>query len=347
MNRRTFLSSTALAATGTLLHAQEAAPTRIKIGLLGAAHSHGVGKVRIVQESPDWDLVGIAEENPAVRARLGDVPFLTREELLAKSDVIAVESAVPDHAADALAALRAGKHLHLEKPPATNLTDLQAILALAAEKQRLVQMGYMWRYNPGVNRIVEAAREGWLGKVHVVRGMINTRVGEEERKQNAQYRGGILFELGCHLIDPIARMLGRPQMVAPFLQHLGPPADKLADNCLAVLQFEGALATISSSALQPGAHSHRSLEVVGTNGIAILRPIEKPVLTFDLEKAAGPYPAGKHTIPLGEYRRYEPEFADLARVIREGRSLDISHAEELLVQETILQCCQMLPPPSA
>ncbi|RYD40539.1 MAG: Gfo/Idh/MocA family oxidoreductase, partial [Verrucomicrobiaceae bacterium] len=212
-----------------------------------------------------------------------------------------------------------------------------------AEKQRLVQMGYMWRYNPGVNRILEAARGGWLGKVHAVRGMINTHVGEAERKQNARYAGGILFELGCHLIDPITRMLGKPKRVTSILQHIGPPADGLADNCLATLEYEGAIATVSSSALQPGAHTYRSLEVIGTNGIATLRPIEKPVLTLDLEKAAGPYSAGKQIVPLEDYRRYAPEFADLAAALREKRPLAITSEEELLVQQTILLCCGMDP----
>ena len=86
---------------------------------------------------------------------------------------------------------------------------------------------------------------------------------------------------------------------------------------------------------------------MGTNGIALLRPIEKPVLTLDLEKPAGPYSAGKQTVPLPDYQRYAPEFADLASAIRERRPLAITHADELLVQESILQCCQMLPPPAA
>lgn len=341
MNRRTFLASTLLVTTGTLLQAENPERRPLRIGFLGVAHSHGAGKVQIVRDSPDWELIGVAEEDPAARARLGDVPFLTREEVMEKADVIAVESAVPDHASDALAALGAGKHLHLEKPPATNLRDLQAILALATEKQRLVQMGYMWRYNPGVNCILEAVREGWLGKVHAVRGMINTRVGEAERKQNAQYAGGILFELGCHLVDPIARMLGKPNRVSSILQHIGPPADGLADNCLATLEYNQVIATISSSAIQPGAHSHRSLEVIGTNGIATLRPIEKPVLTLELEKAAGPYSAGKQTVPLEDYHRYAPEFSDLVAALREKRPLSITHEQELLVQETILLCCGM------
>jgi predicted dehydrogenase len=315
----------------------------LRIGFLGVAHSHGPEKVRTVRESGEWEFIGAAEPNAAVRERLKDVPFLSREEVLERAEVIAVESAVLDHARDAEAALRAGKHVHLEKPPATNMAELKALLALAAENERLVQMGYMWRYNPGVIRILEAAREGWLGKVHAVRGVINTKVGDADRKVNAQFAGGTLFELGCHLIDPIARMLGRPQAVAPFLQHLGPPADGFADNCLAVMQYDGVLATVASSALQPGAHAHRSLEVVGTNGIAILRPIEQPTLVIELAKAAGPYAAGKQTVALPQYRRYAPEFADLASAIREGRPLGITHEEELLVQETILQCCRMMP----
>jgi hypothetical protein len=70
MNRRCFLKSTvAFAAatpfSGALPAADSAKPARprIKIGFLGVAHSHALAKVKVVQESPDYDLAGICEDS--------------------------------------------------------------------------------------------------------------------------------------------------------------------------------------------------------------------------------------------------------------------------------------------
>ena len=46
--------------------------------------------------------------------------------------------------------VRAGKFVHLDKPPGADLAALRAMLAEAAERKRIVQMGYQWRYHPGM-----------------------------------------------------------------------------------------------------------------------------------------------------------------------------------------------------
>ncbi len=56
-------------------------------------------------------------------------------------------------------------NVHLEKPPSMTLEEFQEIVAIAASKKRLVQMGYMWRHNPGLIAALEAAGKGWLGDV--------------------------------------------------------------------------------------------------------------------------------------------------------------------------------------
>jgi hypothetical protein len=62
------------------------------------------------------------------------------------------------------------RHFHLEKPLASSLAEMRAVVALAGEKKLLLQTGFMWRYNPGFEAIIEAVRKGWLGEVFLVRG---------------------------------------------------------------------------------------------------------------------------------------------------------------------------------
>ncbi len=80
-------------------------------------------------------------------------------------EVIFVESDVPQIPVLAIEALEAGKHCHIEKPMADTRERVRRIVSLAEGRGLVIQAGYMWRYNPAVERAMEAAREGWLGDV--------------------------------------------------------------------------------------------------------------------------------------------------------------------------------------
>jgi predicted dehydrogenase len=346
MNRRLFLrtSITGAAAVGINAFAAGAvspAP-KIKLGFLGTAHSHFKEKLKVVHESPDFSLIGLCEEDQAVRAKgPADARWITREALFAVAEVIVIESAVKDHALHAKTALLAGKHIHVEKPPADTLQGLRELLELAREKQRLLQVGYMWRYNPGINAVLESARKGWLGDVFLVRATMNTLGGEAQRREWGEFRGGAMFEQGCHLVDALVRMLGKPIKVTPFLKHHAEPSDALADNTVAVFEFPRAFGIITSAPLQPNAGPHRFFEVLGSNGTARVQPLEPPGLTFDLAKATGPYKAGAQEVKLPAYRRYVDEFAALSVAIRSGKPLPITADEELAIHEALLRACEM------
>ncbi len=345
MNRRDFLATTgvAIASAPSLLSAADA-PRRLRAGFLGGAHSHAPDKWRLVRESPDYELVGMAEDSPDVRAayQARGARFLPADELVAACDVIFVESAVRDHARDALLALRAGRHVHVEKPPADSLRDVQEMVRLARDKKLVFQAGYMWRYHPGFAAIFTAVRQGWLGRVYLVRGMIGTQVAASQRPEWAEFAGGGLFELGSHLVDALIRLMGEPTAVSPFLRTHGEYGDQLKDNNLAVFEFPTALGLILNSTLQPNAGPQRVFEVFGTSGRATMRPLEPPLLEIELASAAGPYRAGSTTVSLPPYNRYAPEIADLAAVIRGERQLPVTLDEELQVQKWLLRASGMM-----
>ncbi|MFN7924413.1 MAG: Gfo/Idh/MocA family oxidoreductase [Bryobacteraceae bacterium] len=330
MNRRMFLATAAAA---------QAAPARIRIAFLGGTHSHAFAKASICKTSPDWDLAGVWEEDPQARKRYeqAGIPLISQQQALDKTiRVVAVESEVRDHQSQAQMALEAGKHVHVEKPPAHTLDGMRTLVKLARAKNLLLQPGYMWRYHPAINTVLEAARKGWLGEVYMIRGQINTLISGDQRRELGRFKGGQMFELGPHLIDPIVRLLGRPQKVTPFLHRQGSIPDALNDNTVAVLEYPRAMAVIQSSTLQPGASGHRSFEVLGTNGTAMVRPIEPATLEIDLAKAAGPYKQGRQTIPLPPYKRYVDDLVELAAAVRGEKKLSVSLDEEMLVEEVVL-----------
>lgn len=314
-------------------------------GIIGAAHAHGMEKVRLISRSPQFRLVGVAEDDPELVRTITalGVPIVPRQQLLDSKEIriIAVESLVRDHARDGREVVEAGKHLHLEKAPASTVAQFREILDIAGRKKLKVQTGYIWRHHPGFAAAFEAVRSGWLGDVFLIRAMMNTQVADSKRALFAEFPGGQMFELAGHLVDPIVRLCGRPQRVAPFLRHDGPVDDTLRDNTLAVLEYPRMMAVVSTATMQPDASRYRSFEIFGTNGTLVMRPIEPPVVEIDLHAPAGPYKTGRQTVALPPFHRYVADLDELAVAVREEKPLAVSPEVELLVHETLLRASAM------
>ena len=341
MIRRTFLA----AGVGAPLAASKSPGRPVRIGFLGASHSHAGGKIRIAATTSDYEIAGLWDNDERVRSMYAGqgIKVVDADTLLGDGsiDAIAVEGPVTDHARDGLRVVEAGKHLHLEKPPSLNVESLRTILNQAAAKQLVVQQGYMWRYHPGINRMLEAARNGWLGDIHLVQAAMHKTLAPEARSDWARFRGGQMFELGCHVIDPLVRLLGRPNRVARFLKKHGEFDDTLADNTIAVFEYSGAMGLVTGAALAANGSNYRSFEIHGTKGVATLRPIEDPRLVFDLAEPAGPYKKGAQEVVLPRYERYAGDMAALAAAVRGELPLHVSHDEDIIVQEALIAASGM------
>ena len=81
-------------------------------------------------------------------------------------DAVIVEGHVYQNLDYAERALTAGKHVLLEKPAGVNLDQFKRIQKLASDKQLVLNLAYMWRYNPGVHEIIRLARLGVLGDIY-------------------------------------------------------------------------------------------------------------------------------------------------------------------------------------
>lgn len=352
LNRRTFVASSSSAFLAASLRqaqaAKGAAGKRIKIGQIGVGHAHA-GKLAVYRESDDYELVGIVEPDPELRknARTQDVyrglPWMTQEQLLNVQDLqaVLVETRVRDLLSTAAACVAAGKHIHLDKPAGESLPQFRRILDSAAKQKLLVQMGYMYRYNPAIVLLREFLKKGWLGEVFEVQAVMSKVVDPAGRARLAQYRGGIMFELGCHLLDLVVGILGKPLTVTPFIQHAAATDDKLADNMLAVLSYPRATATVKSSAMEVDGGERRHLTVCGTEGTFHIQPLDNPSTRLTLAREREKYKKGYQDITFPKYTRYVDDAADMARIIRSEKQTDFSYQHDLDVQTTLLQACQL------
>jgi predicted dehydrogenase len=343
-SRRGFCATLGAAAIGA------ADESRIRVAVIGTGHGHAASKVRALRAMPEFEFAGVCRpdlDEPAEGDAFQGVRWLKFDEILSDTtlEVVAVESLPGRNLAYAQRCVHAGKFVHLDKPPGADLEIFRAMLAEAAERKRTVQLGYQWRYHPGMQAAIAAAKQGWLGTVHRARLWIDKSIGADERRELAQFRGGVLFSEGCHLVDRVVDLFGKPLKISGFLRHESPIADGLADNTLAVFEYPHAMAEISVASFQPNGGKYRRLEIVGSNGIALVEPYAPLRLMVDLEKAAGPYKAGPQTIepPSPPGPTYAPDFREMATIIRNGQRPSYSPHHDLIVQEALLEACRMLP----
>ena len=343
MRRRTFAA--ALAAP-----ALSAFSGKIGVAVIGTGHGHAISKVRALRSMSEYDLAGVCAHpgEPADSDALRGVKWLKLEQVLGDPaiELVAVESDdVNRNLEYAEQCVQAGKFVHLDKPPGADLARLRALFAEAAKRGRIVQMGYQWRYHPAFQAVMEAARQGWLGRLYRFRASIDKLIFAEERRHLAAFRGGMMFSEGCHLVDCAVAVLGKPRKATGFLRHDGTISDRLADNTLAILEYDHALAEIALAGFHPGGARHRFVEVSGFNGSARLQPYTFPSrLTVDLAEPAGPYKAGLQTIDVAAPPGpgYTPDFREMAAVIRCGSRPTYSVEHDLNTHETLLRVCGML-----
>ena len=123
----------------------------LKAGVIGAGH---LGKIHLtlLHQSDVYELVGFYDADPkrsqALAEKEGFIPFASPEALIAAVDVVDIVAPTPAHFDLAQNALKAGKHIFIEKPITQALAEAQALIALAKTQGCLGQVGHVERFNP-------------------------------------------------------------------------------------------------------------------------------------------------------------------------------------------------------
>ena len=229
MRRRRFAQLLALAPWARAAYG--ARSPRHRVAMLGVAHAHAAGKLAALRALPDrFEVVGVAEADPALRAAAqrsrsyDGLVWRTEAEWLADPTVVAVavETTLADSTPLALRALRAGKHVHLDKPGGVDHEAFAAMRREAEQRRRQVQMGYMLRHNPGLRLVREAVGAGWLGEITGYDAGMGKRADAGLRRALLGHPGHGMMELGCHLVDLTVTLLGVPGAVRAEAERTAP-----------------------------------------------------------------------------------------------------------------------------
>lgn len=354
ISRRSLLAaSTAIPSVLTARPGKE----KLKYLQIGIGHPHA-GKLQVYRDSDEWEVVGLVEEDPVLRgkAKASDlyrnVPLMSLEEgfNVKGLSAVGIETEVRDLLKFAEAAVDAGFSIHLDKPAGADFEQYQRIMKKADKAGLVVQMGYMYRFNPAVQLLHRMLDAGWLGEIFETHAVMSKVMPPSSREVIDEFAGGTMFELGCHIIDLTVGVLGKPDRVVPFSRRVvDRPEDTLLDNMLAVFEYPKATATVRSTAVEVEGFGRRHFAVCGTEGTCHIQPLDRPSMRlslsqerkFDGEETV--YRKGTQEIPFEPpYQRYVGDAADLAATLRGEKENAFPSSHDLAVQEAVLLASGML-----
>lgn len=319
----------------------------IKIGQIGIGHNHGEAKMKAVRKFPElFEVVGFAEENEEWLKKRGHLECykgLKRysvDELIGKCDALLIETDVWDLTEIAQKCIDAGKHVHIDKPGSGTLEEYKKMLDTAKEKNLIVQLAYMYRYNPAIQKTFELIKEGRLGEIYSINAEMSTFHSPKYREWLTNFGGGIMYILGCHLIDLIVYIMGKPDNIHSFLKKTKLDEVNVEDNNLAVLEYEKALARVFVSSVEVNGFGRRQFMVSGSKGTVNICPLERPItMTYsDTEIANTAYEDRKIILPFDDNTasgRYDEMIKDFYAYITGEKENPFTYEHEYNVQAVL------------
>lgn len=321
---------------------------KIKIGQIGIGHNHAGSKMEAVEHFPElFEVVGFSEDNEEWIKKRGNcdqyrcIPRLSKEEIIEKSDAILVETDVWDLTKTAQMCIDAGKHIHMDKPASGTLEEYKKLLDDAKAKNLVVQLGYMYRYNPAIMKAIELAKNGDLGEILSINAEMSTYHYPEYKQWLTNFDGGIMYILGSHLVDLIVYLMGEPDKVTSFLKHTGLDGIHFADNNQAILEYGNALARINVSSVEMNGWGRRQFVVCGSKGTVEIKPIENTTFMTYANPAVSvkPYEDLKEIVDVRDIeknRRYDVMIKDFYSYIMGEKENPYTYEHEYKVQKVLL-----------
>ena len=243
----------------------------------------------------------------------------------------------------------AGKHIHMEKPGSQSLADFERLIETVKKNGKTFHIGYMYRYNPYVSDLMERARAGELGEIFSVEAHMSRSDNVEVRQWLSHFKGGMMFYLGCHLIDLILQIQGVPEEIIPLNVSTGFNGVTSEDYSMAVLKYKNGISFARIAATEIGGSHRRQLVVMGNKGTIEIKPIErspeiKPTKYSLYAKKTERLLLSDGTPKKTDYTsevfdRYENMMISFAKMVRGEKENPYTADYELELFKVILKCC--------
>ncbi|MET0614389.1 MAG: Gfo/Idh/MocA family oxidoreductase [Thermoleophilaceae bacterium] len=241
------------------------------VGVVGLGY-WGPNLARNFDRLPDVELTWLCDASEEALARWGpafpsarttaEFDDLLNDEAL---DAVVIATPVPTHADLATRVLEAGKHCFVEKPLARSEQEAEGVVEAARAAGRVLMVGHLLEYHPGVERLTELVRSGELGDLrYIYSNRLN--LGKHRQDENA------LWSLGAHDVSVILRLADEEPVDSTAVgeSYVKPGVE---DVVFAFMRFESGLtAHMHLSWLDP--HKERRFTVVGSQRMATFDDME-------------------------------------------------------------------------
>jgi len=299
----------------------------IGAGFMGKTHTYNYVNIPLFYDNLPFkiNLVGICNRTLSKAERLKEefgYKFATDNyhDLLERKDIHIIDVCTPNnvHYQQIMDALEAGKHVYAEKPLC--ITDQQAeeIVKLAGKAGVINQVTFHNRFYPAVKKMKMLVDEGFLGKPLFFRtsyyhsSNLNPKKSRGWRQDLASSGGGVLYDMGSHVLDLIYHLLGEYEKLSMQSTILYPErADekgsmqevKTEDHILINAKMKnGTSGTIEVSKIIVGSNDDMDVELYGTEG-AIRFNLMNPSFLYI-------YDAREKGEPVGGIRGYKARMAE-------------------------------------
>jgi predicted dehydrogenase len=239
----------------------------VRVALAGCG-AWGQNLLRVLLASPRARVVAVADPGPARRALAAAlapsaalVPSLD-DALALQVDAVLIAAPPHAHAGLVLRALAAGVDVFVEKPLATRAADAERCAARAASLGRVAMVGHLLRYHPTVERLLQLAHEGGLGRLLALESARLSITGTDRSASAAWTLGPHDFSV-LHALDP--------SPIRALSARSGPGGDPvLVDAELA----SGLAARVALS--QAASAKERRIRVIGSSASAVFDDVHAP-----------------------------------------------------------------------
>ena len=325
---------------------------KLKVLFYGVTHEHASGKLNTLRAlKDDYEVVAVVDDrprqsprfvDPAWPIRLDDMNVIPESKAWSLSDVDVgfVETTNRDLMEIAGRFAARGVPMHCDKPCGEAAEPYRTILESCRAKNLPFQIGYMYRGNPALKWIWGFVREGGLGDVRFIEADMNHDYQADGYPEYiSTFRGGILYNLGCHLVDAVYPLVkgGLVSAIPMIGEAAGDPSGSRT-SCKAYLRFEDTDVLLRTSSRMGGGNLVRRLRVDGTKGTIDLCPIER----FDGQELTLKLTVGgrEEVRRFGvQTDRYADQLADLAAIVRGEKANDQDYDRDLAVHELTLKAC--------
>ena len=337
---------------------------KLKVIQIGVCHDHGTSAFNsILKQKEYFEVLGFAVTPEELReesilsnkiiAEYRDerkVKLYTVEEAL---QLPGVEAAVIETREAylnkyALMAAEHGLHIYMDKPGGWELSEFELLVKTVREKKLAFSIGYMYRFNPKIMEIMERIKCGEIGEVYCVEAHMDCEHNPANRQRLVDFPGGMMFFLGCHLVDLIYRIQGEPEEVYPMNCATGFDGVTADDYGMVVFRYKNGISFAKSCAKECGGYMRRQLVVCGSKGTFEIKPLEafepgteRDYLYTEMREVGenkGWQYEGIHT-KTDYFNRFDAMLKNFADVVKGKCVNPYTYDYELSLFKLLLKCC--------